>query len=373
VGEKRAGRWAPGQDRERIMRWARRLPKIDLHRHLEGSLRLSTLAEIAREHGLDLPAHDPESLRPYVQVTDDTANFQRFLEKFRVLRHFYTSREAVQRVVREAIIDAAKDNIRYLELRFNPLALANVHHFPLHNVVTWVVQATEEAAEESGTRTCLLLQIPRNEPLEIAEAIVDLAIEHLGPIVRGIDLAGDEQRFPPDKFVGPFRRAREAGLATTAHAGEAAGPESVRSAIQSLNPLRIGHGIRAVESSEVVRMVYEHDITLEVCPTSNIHTGVVRGFSQHPLIDLFNLRLHVTLNTDDPSVSDTTLSEEYVVAVSDLGLAPQLIYTMLRHSVDAAFIPAEERIWLRETIRTSLRQWSGAIECFDAVNARVFF
>ena len=362
---------APHQDRGRIRRWARELPKIDLHRHLEGSLRLSTLAEIARQHGLDLPAHDAESLRPYVQVTEESINFQRFLEKFRVLRQFYTSREAVQRVVREAIADAAQDNIRYLELRFNPLALANVQHFAFQDVVSWVVQATREAAKESGTRTCLILQIPRDQSLAIAGEIVDLAIKHFGPVVRGIDLAGDEKRYPPDKFAEPFRRAREAGLSTTAHAGEAAGPESVRKAVEHLHPLRIGHGIRTVESSEVVRMVYERDITLEVCPTSNVHTGAVRGFSQHPLIDLFNLRLHVTLNTDDPSVSDTTLSEEYVVAVADLGLAPRLIYTMLRHSVDAAFIPAEERVWLRETIRNALWQWPGAVECFDGVNAQM--
>jgi adenosine deaminase len=363
---------APKEDRGRIRRWARQLPKIDLHRHLEGSLRLSTLAEIARKHGLDIPARDAESLRPYVQVTEETASFQRFLGKFRVLRHFYTSREAVQRVVREAIVDAATDNIRYLELRFNPLALANVHHFPLDKVVAWVIQATDDAAFETGTRTCLILQIPRNEPLAVAEEIVDLAIQHFGPLVRGIDLAGDEQRFPPEKFVAPFRRARKAGLATTAHAGEAAGPESVRGAIQYLNPQRIGHGVRAVESSEVIQMVYERGITLEVCPTSNIHTGVVRGLSQHPLIDLFNLRLHVTLNTDDPCVSDTTLSDEYVVAVSDLGLAPQLIYAMLRHSVNAAFIPAEERTWLQNTIRNSLWQWPGAVDCFDGVNSGVF-
>jgi adenosine deaminase len=371
MSEMRTNHLAPNQNREQVRRWARQLPKIDLHRHLEGSLRLSTLAEIAREHGLDLPAHDAESLRPYVQIIDDTPDFQRFMEKFSILRHFYTSCEAVQRVTREAIVDAAKDNIRYLELRFNPMALANVHQFPLHEVVKWVIAATEEAAETSGTRTCLILQIPRKESLAVAEEIVDLAIEYVGPVVRGIDLAGDEEHFPPDKFIEPFRRAREAGLTTTAHAGEAAGPESVRAAIECLNPLRIGHGIRAVESSEVVQMIYERDITLEVCPTSNIHTGAVRGFSQHPLIDLFNLRLHVTLNTDDPSVSDTTLSDEYVVAVTDLNLAPQLIYAMLRHSVDAAFIPAEERVWLRETIRNALGRWPGAVECFDAVNVQI--
>ncbi|NBD36168.1 MAG: adenosine deaminase [Chloroflexi bacterium] len=352
---------------ESLREWALDLPKIDLHRHIEGSLRLNTLADIATEHGIDLPSYDVEQLRPYVQMTDDAPDFHRFLEKFQLLRRFYTSKEAVQRIVREAVLDAASDNIKYLELRFNPVALARIQNFPLHEVVEWVEAAVAEVQEvEGGIRTCLILQIGREEPMRTANEIVDIAIDRFGPLVRGIDLAGDEVNYPAHLFTEQFRRAREAGLNITAHAGEAVGARSVHEAIKCLGAQRIGHGIRAVENSDVVRLVYENEIALEVCPTSNIHTGVVRGLNQHPLIDLFNLRLRVTINTDDPSVSATTLSNEYVTAITAIGLQQKFAYRALRHAVDAAFIPPEEQEWLRDSFHEWLAPFPEGVEIFDA-------
>lgn len=350
--------------RTELQAWARSLPKVDLHRHLEGSLRLDTLAEIALEHGIDLPSYDIEQLRPYVQVTDDPPDFHRFLEKFRLLRRFYTSREAVQRIAQEAVLDAASDNIRYLELRFNPVALSRVQNFPLNDVVDWVEKAVADAQQSAGIRVCLILQVGRDDNLSVADEIVDIAIAHLGPMVRGIDLAGDEVNFPAENFKEPFQRARAAGLNVTAHAGEAVGAESIRSAVHYLGAQRIGHGIRAVENSDIVRMLYEKGTALEVCPTSNLQTGVVRGLVQHPLVDLFNLRLRVTINTDDPSVSDTTLSDEYVVAVSAIGLEQRFIYRALRNAIDAAFLPPEERAELVDRFCEWLRDYPGALEEF---------
>jgi adenosine deaminase len=348
--------------------WAHNLPKIDLHRHLEGSLRVETLTEIAQEHGIELPSYDVEKLRPYVQITDDIPDFYNFLDKFQVLRHFYTSKEAVQRITHEAIMDAAADNIRYIEIRFNPVALARVQNFPLSDVVTWVEQAAEQTQNESGVRTCLILQIGREEQdPQTAYDIVDLAIERFGTFVRGIDLAGNEVEYPDhERFTLQFERARKAGLRITAHAGEALGAESVHRALVSLKPERIGHGIHAVESDAVVQMLREQCTTLEVCPTSNVHTGAVSTMSQHPLYELFKRDVRVTLNTDDPSVSATTLTNEYVVAVKDIGLPQRLIYRMLRHSVDAAFIPDEEQKELLQNFREWLAPYPGAIEEFDA-------
>ncbi len=357
----------PPEDLEHLWGWARSLPKIDLHRHLEGSLRLNTLAEIALEHRIDLPSYDIEQLRPYVQVTDDPPDYQRFLGKFQLLRHFYTSREAVQRIVREAIVDAAHDNIRYLELRFNPEALAYAQNFSLNDVVEWVKEATRSAQAETGTRTCLILSIPRKESLHTAHEITELSIAHFGDLVRGIDLVGDEVNFPAEKFIAPFRQAREAGVHITIHAGEWAGAQSVYTAVAHLNAERIGHGIRAIEDSTVVQLLYDKSVTLEVCPTSNLQTGAVRGMVQHPLPDLYNLRLRVTLNTDDPSISDTTLTDEYAVAVGALGMTPPQVYRMLRNSVEAAFIPQEERPWLLDTIRQGLSAYPEAVEAFDSL------
>ncbi|MBN1262186.1 MAG: adenosine deaminase [Anaerolineae bacterium] len=355
----------PHQDPKKLLRaWAHSLPKIDLHRHLEGSLRLETLAEIATEHGIDLPSYDVEQLRPYVQITNDSPDFHRFLEKFKLLRKFYTSKEAVQRVTQEAILDAMEDNIRYLELRFNPVALARTQGFPLSDVVEWVIEAVSRAEVWSSTRTCLILQIPRGDPLPVAEEIVDLAIAYRGRHVRGIDIAGDEVNFPPRIFAIPFLRAKQAGLHVTVHAGEAAGADSVREAITFLGAERIGHGIRAVENSSVIQMLYQNNIALEVCPTSNFQTGAVPGLTLHPLKDLFGLRLKVTINTDDPSISDTTLSDEYLVAIRAIGLQKRLIYRALRNAVEAAFIPEEERPALRAYFAEAFRGFPDAASEF---------
>lgn len=349
----------PKQGSQTLLEWARGLPKIDLHRHLEGSLRLDTLADIAIEHGIDLPSYDIDQLRPYVQITDDPPDFQRFLEKFKLLRRFYTSKEALQRVTREAILDAAEDNVRYLELRLNPVALARVQEFPLSDVIEWVKEAVAETQEETGTRTCLILSINRAET-HLAEDIVDLAIANFGPLVRGIDLTGNEVRYPPRLFKKPFMRARAAGLGLTVHAGEASGAESVRVAVEELNAQRIGHGIHAIGNSDVVSMLYERRIGLEVCPTSNFQTGAVPHLTLHPLLDLFGLRLPVTINTDDPSVSDTTLSDEYIVAVRTIGLAKRMIYQAIWNAVEVAFIPDIERPALRDEFREALSAYPEA-------------
>lgn len=349
----------PQQGSQTLLAWARGLPKIDLHRHLEGSLRLDTLADIAIEHGIDLPSYDIEQLRPYVQVTEDTPDYKHFLEKFKLLRRFYTSKEAVQRVTREAILDATEDNVRYLELRFNPVALARTQGFELPDVISWVKETVTETQEETGTRTCLILSINRAES-QLAEEIVDLAIANFGPLVRGIDLTGDEVRYPPHLFKGLFEQARAVGLGLTVHAGEASGAESVRVAVEELNAQRIGHGIHAIGNSDVVSILYERRIGLEVCPTSNFQTGVVPHLTLHPLRDLFGLRLPVTINTDDPSVSDTTLSDEYIVAVRAIGLAKRMVYQAIWNAVEVAFIPDVERPALEAQFREALSAYPEA-------------
>ncbi|HIE39535.1 MAG TPA: adenosine deaminase family protein, partial [Anaerolineae bacterium] len=165
---------------------------------------------------------------------------------------------------------------------------------------------------------------------------------------RLFDLAGDEVNYPPHRFAPLFYRAWREGLGITTHAGEAGGAENVRDAIRLLHASRIGHGVRAVENSDVVRFVQERGVVLEVCPTSNLQTGVVRTLGQHPLPDLIALGLKVTINTDDPSVSDTTLTDEYLVATAAIGLSLEQIREAILTAADAAFLPEEERQQLRE-------------------------
>jgi adenosine deaminase len=332
------------------------LPKVDLHRHLEGSLRLETLAEIAREHGINLPAHDIEQLRPYVQITDDPPDFQRFLEKFHLLRRFYTTREAVERVAYEAVIDAAFDNVRYLELRFNPAALAHAQGFSFYEVTDWVAQSVARAQADAGITVRLLCTIVRHELPHVAEDIINVALACRDRGVVGIDLAGDEMLHPALPFAPLFQRAAKNGLGITVHAGEAGGPENVREAIEKLEARRIGHGIHAVEDSAVVQLLRQRSVALEVCPTSNLQTGVMPNFGHHPLRDLYQMGVAVTVNTDDPSVSDTTLTDEYIVAVKGMGLGLRDLRVFNRNAIKAAFIAEPERSILEQQI----------LEAFDA-------
>ncbi|MCS7179357.1 MAG: adenosine deaminase [Anaerolineae bacterium] len=324
------------------------MPKIDLHRHLEGSLRLQTLAEIAEEHGIDLPSYRTEDLRRYVQVQEEEPDYHRFLAKFRLLRRFYQSREAVERVATEVVADAAADNVRYLELRFNPIALSRAQRFPLRDVVEWVTRAIARAQQTYSVTVRLIMQIGRDEIPRLAEEMLELALAYRDQGVVGMDLAGDEVNYPAYRIAHVFWRARQEGLGVTIHAGEVGGAANVRDAILRFHAQRIGHGIQALENSEVVRLIQERGIALEVCPTSNLQTGAVRSLSHHPLPDMLALGLRATLNTDDPSISDTTLTDEYLIAVTTLGLGIDHIRAMVFHALDAAFLPEEERASLRK-------------------------
>jgi adenosine deaminase len=317
----------------------RRLPKIDLHRHMEGSLRLDTLATVAQEHGVDLPSYNIAELRPYVQVTDDVPDFYGFLGKLELLRRFYSAAQAVERIAYEAIADAALDNILYVELRFSPAGKLIAPEDVIHSVVI----ATERASRDYPIQVGLLVTIVREFGPQVAEELLELAVAYRAMGVVGLDLAGHEETHPATPFADVFRRAREAGLHVTIHAGEVGGPENVREAVNLLGAERIGHGVRAIEDPAVIQLLRQRGITLEVCPTSNLQTGVSPAFTQHPLRELYYLAVPVTINTDNPSVSDTTLTDEYLVAVRAMGFTIKDIQQTLLNAAQAAFLPAEDR------------------------------
>jgi adenosine deaminase len=330
------------------------LPKIDLHRHLEGSLRLETLAELAHEYDIDLPGHDLETLRSLVQVTDDDPDHLSFLAKFKVLRRFFRSPEAIERMTYEAIADAAADNIVYLELRFNPVALANAMEYPLADVSDRVVAATERARHDFPIDVRLIVTLNRAEGPEVARKSLQVAVERMQQGIVGLDLAGDEVGYPAKPFLPVFREARRAGLNLTVHAGEWAGPENVREAIEVFDAERIGHGVRTVQDSSVVRLALERDIAFEVCVTSNMQTGVVRSLSQHPLRDLYHLGLKTTINTDDPSISDITLTDEMVVVAQRLEMSLDDIKRNILNAAQAAFLPDGARCALVKRLTDAL-------------------
>jgi adenosine deaminase len=331
------------------------LPKIDLHRHLEGSLRLETLAEIAQEHGIDLPSYDIEYLRRFATVTsDDIPNFSSFIAKFAFLRRFYPTKGVMERVAYEAVADAAEDNIKYLELRFNPVALAEEQNAQLSDVVAWVCAVIAKAQNDYDIRTNLILQIDRRGSVESAAEIAELAVAHRKDGVVGIDLAGYEVQYPARRFADVFQRAGREGVGITVHAGEEGGAENVREAIELLGAQRIGHGVRSIENSDVIHLIRGRGVTLEVCPTSNLQTAVVRRFWQHPLADLIALNLRVTINTDDPSVSDTTLTDEYMTAMVAMGVTLEQIKHTILTGIAGSFQPPDERkqtaLWFQKEL-----------------------
>ena len=330
----------------------RPFPKVELHRHLEGTLRLETMLEIARAHSITVPA----SLSGLVQVQDgDPLTFQNFLAKFNTLRLFYRSPDVIDRITREAVEDAAKDNVRYLELRFTPVALSRAERFPLHEVMNWVAASAREAAKKFKMKVGLIASVNRHESPELAEQVAWLAAEHIQDGVVGLDLAGNEADFPAKPFVGIFKEARQAGLHLTLHAGEWGGAQNVREAIEEFGAERIGHGVRVMEDGYTAALAKERGTVFEVCITSNYQSGVVSAKEKHPLPRMLDAGLNVTINTDDPSVSRITLSHEYRRACSELGVSVDVLKGRILAAAQASFLPEKDKKDLVKNVKKELK------------------
>jgi adenosine deaminase len=331
------------------------LPKVELHRHLEGSLRLSTILELAHAWGLNLPIADPPRLRALVQVQKtDPPTAANFLSKFETLRLFFRSREVIMRVTREAVADAAADNVRYMELRFTPVALSNAQKFPLGEVMDWVIASARQAEQDFGVVTRLIASVNRHESVSIAEKVAELAVERLNNGIIGLDLAGAEGKFPATPFEGVFQSACEAGLRITIHAGEWGGADNIIEAIRNLNAERIGHGVRIFENPYAVDLALERGTAFEVCPTSNYQSGVIAPATRHPLPRMIEAGLCVTLNTDDPSISNIALSDEGWLACEHLALPLEHLKTTISNGLKASFLANGSQEKLLHTLNLEL-------------------
>jgi adenosine deaminase len=331
----------------------RSIPKVELHRHLEGSLRIDTLLEIARQEGLTVPLGHFNSLVQMQQ--SDPLTFTNFLSKFQTLRMFFRSPDVIARITREAIMDAASDGVRYLELRFTPVALSRLQGFSYGEVMDWVLQSAMEAAHDYNVDTRLIASVNRHEPVAIAEEVARLAAERLDKGIIGLDLAGNEVEFSASPFAGVFREARQSGLHLTVHAGEWAGPANVREAIEVLEAERIGHGVRVMEDLAVVALARERGSIFEVCITSNYQSGVVHLGQPHPFVDMVAAGLKTTINTDDPGISRITLTDEYRLALEDMKLTPRQVMDQVLTAANGAFLPAGERVSLAGKLESLLQ------------------
>ena len=333
----------------------RALPKVELHRHLEGSLRLDTMLDIARQHGITIP-EDVLRLSTLVQVQEeDMFTFQNFLAKFNTLRLFYRSPDVIHRITREAIEDAAKDNVKYMELRFTPVALSRAERFPLHDVIDWVMTSAQQAAKECGMIVRLIASVNRHESTELAEQVAWLAVEHMDHGMVALDLAGNEAEFKSEPFNGIFKEAKQSGLHITIHAGEWGPAANVKEAIAELGAERIGHGVRVLEDNDAVALARERGTAFEVCITSNYQSGVVNSLDTHPLVKMLDAGVNVTINTDDPSISRITLSHEYYIACEDLHMPQSTLRQRILAAAQAGFLAETEKEKLMKQLTKDLK------------------
>jgi len=333
----------------------RALPKVELHRHLEGSLRLDTMVDIARQHGIEIP-EDVLRLSTLVQVQEeDKFTSQNFLSKFSTLRMFYRSPEVIHRVTREAIEDAAKDNVKYLELRFTPVALSRAERFPLHDVMDWVIASTKETAQKNNIVVKLIASVNRHESTDLAEQVAWLAAEHIEDGIVGLDLAGNEAEFKYEPFYGIFKEAKQSGLHVTIHAGEWGDALHVKDAIEEFEAERVGHGVRVLEDEKITALARERQTALEVCITSNYQSGVVASLDAHPLMTMLNVGLNATINTDDPSISRITLSHEYYTACEELHMSQRTLRERIVAAAQAGFLADNEKEQLVNQLKKDLK------------------
>ncbi len=320
------------------------LPLVDLHRHLEGSIRLSSVLDLSRRHGLTAPAASLDELRRRVWITETHTDILEIMPRFDVLRGVLVDYDACRQVTWECIEDAARQGLDYVEVRFSPLFMAEPHDLQPLSVAAAVCEAWQEARGQLPILARLVVILSRTYGPQACEIELQAALAYRERGVAGLDLAGDEARHPAGQFAPLFRRAREAGLRLTAHAGEFAGAESVRQTVLELGVERLGHAVRAIDDPAVLDLLAERGIAIECCPTSNVLTGSVPDYAEHPLPLFLQHGLRATLNTDDPSLmSEITLDHEYLVAQEHMGLDDQQLRLVQENGLQAAFLSDAER------------------------------
>ena len=331
------------------LQYLKSFPKIDLHRHLEGSIRVDTLREVAAKYNIPLPIS--EDLSKLVQVQkNETHNMENFLDKFRVLRHFYQSGEIIRRLAYEAVADAAIDGISYIEIMFTPVALSTDKHFPLDEVMDWVIDGTQKAGREYGNKFKLIASVNRHENPDLAERVALLAAQRLHNGIAALNLAGNEAQYSAKPFIPIFEQARRNGLGLTVHAGEWGGAGNVQEAILDLKADRIGHGVRVIDDPQVLALAQQKQTLFEVCLSSNLLSGVIQDISGHPIKKMMQAGLNICLNTDDPGVEGVTLSDEFYLAHTAFGLLPIDLAAFNKAAIRASFLTDEEK----ESLLTSL-------------------
>jgi adenosine deaminase len=318
-----------------------RLPKAELHVHLDGSLRPSTMLDLASRQGKAMPADEAEELKAYMHVTD-ARNLVDYLSRFEVTLSVMQSADALERIAYELAEDLSRDNVWYAEIRYSPL-LHTREGLPLTETVDAPLRGLRRAQEDFGIGTCLIICGIRNMEPATSRDLADLTVAYKHRGVVAFDLAGAEYNYPAKKHKDAFFTVINKNMAATIHAGEAYGPESIHQALHYCKANRIGHGTRLYEDPELMKYVRDFRIPMEICLTSNVQTRAVASYREHPLRLYFDEGLVVSLNTDNRLMSDTTVTEEYWLAHQHLEFTwPELVDVALM-SFDSAFLPWDEK------------------------------
>ena len=318
-----------------------RMPKAELHVHLDGSLRPATMIDLARDAGVELPTTDPDALRRYMLV-DDARDLEEYLRRFDHTIALLQVPEAIERVAEEMVHDAAADGLRYLEVRYCP-ELSTRQGLDLDAVVAAEWRGLRRGMEATGVVARIINCSLRHYDPEVSVRIAEHSVRMRPSGVVGFDLAGGEAGRPPERHREAFEIAARGGLGITVHAGEAAGWESILEAIHSCHANRIGHGTRLVESEELLAYVRDRRILVEVNISSNVQTHAVPSAGAHPVRRLFDEGLAVTLCTDSWLMSGVVLSDEYRLAHDALGFTPPELETMALAAFEHSFLPWPER------------------------------
>lgn len=322
----------------------RRIPKAELHCHLDGSMRPATLLELGREYNVKMPRDSADALRDYMLVSD-AKSLEDYLKRFEVTVAVMQTAEAIERIAYELGADAAADGVRYIEVRNAPILNSRGKlemGEALEAQLTGLARAEQDHGIIARSIVCSLRQLPPETSLELAQ----LAVAYRNKGVVAFDLAGGEAGYPASAHGDAFAYARKHNLAVTIHAGEGDGARSVRDAVHKCGANRLGHATRLIEDPELTQYVNDRRIGLEICLTSNVQTHAAKSYESHPLRDYFDRGMNLTLNTDNRLMSGTTLTDEYLFAARYLDFSFDELCTLALNGFEAAFLPWEQRVKL---------------------------
>ncbi|MCQ2375186.1 MAG: adenosine deaminase [Salinivirgaceae bacterium] len=319
------------------------LPKAELHCHLDGSMRVETIIDLAKQQNVELPSFDVAELTKYVSVGMNCTSLEEYLKAFDITCSVLQTYESLERATYELVEDCAAENVWYLEIRFSPILHTN-KGLKLTEVVDAVLEGKKRAEKDFGTRVGIIICGLRHTTPETSLLLAELAVAYKNKGVVGFDLAGAEDGFPAKDHRDSFNLIVNNNINTTAHAGEAYGPESIAQALHLISANRIGHGTRLREDGDLLNYVNDHRIPLEMCVTSNLQTKAVDSIEKHPVKFYFDLGLRVTINTDNRLVSGTTLLDEYMLVIEKFGFTESELKYLIINGFKSAFLPLKDKV-----------------------------